>query len=218
VLAFWAAERHSWWVAGGCAGLASAARPPGVLIGLCVALMYVLNWLRARPELRWDVLALGLTPLGLIAYMLYCWARFGDPTAYFKASATGWGGHPHFKGVEEVMRLLIHPNDWFAGRNENLLFVLYFVMLIVVLASCIPMWRLLGSSYVIYALGSSLAPIIELDNLNGNGRYYSVIFPTFVVIAYLLRNRPIVRDGVLVAFALLLAFATIGFTGGYGFS
>jgi hypothetical protein len=113
---------------------------------------------------------------------------------------------------------MLHPSTWFAAQSESILFDLYFLMLIVVLASCVPMWQLLGPPYVVYAFSSSLAPIIEFDNLNGMGRYYSVVFPTFIVIAYLLRNRPIVRDGVLITFALLLAFATIGFTGGYGCS
>jgi hypothetical protein len=150
--------------------------------------------------------------------VLYCWVRFGDPTAYFKASAAGWDTQLHLGNIQLVSSLLSHPGIWFSGAQEAPLHVLYSLMLLVVLASCIPMWRLLGPQYVLFALASSLAPLIELNGLNAMGRYYSVIFPTFIVLAYLLRNRLVLRDAVVITFALGLAFAAIGFTGAYGFS
>jgi hypothetical protein len=218
VLAFWAAERGTWLLASVAASLASAARPPGLAVGFCVVLMYALDWLRARHKLRWDILALLLTPVGFMSYLLYSWVRFGDPTAYFKASAAGWGTQLHLGNMHVVTWLLSHPGIWFSGGPEAPLYVLYALMLLVVLASCIPMWRLLGPPYVLFALASSLGPLIEVNGFNGMGRYYSIIFPTFIVLAYLLRNRPVLRDVVVITFALGLAFAAIGFTGAYGFS
>jgi len=48
VLAFLAIERRWWWLAGVVALLAGAERPPGLLLGLCVALAYALDWRRTR--------------------------------------------------------------------------------------------------------------------------------------------------------------------------
>ena len=90
VVAFLAIERGNWWVAAGAAAVASAVRPPGLILGGCVGLAYLFMWLRERRWLRWDLLSLPLIPLGAVAYTVYCWVVFGEPLAYLKTSEAGW--------------------------------------------------------------------------------------------------------------------------------
>jgi hypothetical protein len=79
------------------------------------------------------------------------------------------------------------------------------------LALCYPVYRLLGPSYLVFAVLSCVAPIFEFAVLSSTGRYMSVIFPAFMVLAYALQKRPTLRDMTVVAFVLLLAVATAGY-------
>ena len=86
------AIRRQWWLAGVFGCLAALTRPSGILIGLPIALEYLL-WLRR--ERRWprlEVTALGLIPAGLAGYMAFLWLRFGDPLAFLHAQQNAiWG-------------------------------------------------------------------------------------------------------------------------------
>ena len=93
VVAFLGIERGNWWLAATGALFAGASRPTGLIVGLAVVVAYLLDWIRTGHRLRWDVLALVLTPLGVVAFFVYCWLHFGDPFAYMKASEFGWHGH-----------------------------------------------------------------------------------------------------------------------------
>jgi hypothetical protein len=44
----------------------------------------------------------------------------------------------------------------------------------------------------------------------------SVIFPAFIVLAYVLQKRPVLRDMVLIASGLLLAVALLGYVLNFG--
>ena len=86
--AVWAAlVRRDLLLAGALGGLAAATRNPGVL--LIIPLGY--EWLRSRDEfgLR-GLAALGLVPAGLVAYVAFLWARFGEPLIFVQEQATYW--------------------------------------------------------------------------------------------------------------------------------
>ena len=209
VLAFVGIEKRRWWLAAVCAALASATRAAGVVVILAVAVAYGLHWLQTWRRPRRDMLWLGVMPVGIGAYAAYCWLRFGDPTVYEKASSLGWGGgHFQLGALAAALQLL-------TGQSSDPvapLHISYLIALAGVLVSCIWVGRLLGASYVVYTLGSALAPLFDFSHLDGMGRYLSVAFPAFVVLAYALRQRPLLRDLVLAGFAMFLGVATVMFT------
>jgi hypothetical protein len=90
--ALYAGRRGHWWLAGGLAGLSSAARLFGVLLMVPLAIEY----LRQR-RFRLDVLGLALVPLGVVGYSVYCWVELGDPLA-FSVAQDQWGRHYTFPG------------------------------------------------------------------------------------------------------------------------
>jgi hypothetical protein len=215
ILAFLGIDRHNWWLAGTGAMLAGATRPTGIIVGLAVVVAYFVDWLRTRQRLRWDLLSLGLVPLGAAAFAIYCWIHFGNPLAYVVASSQGWQEHLQTAGIRFLIGILIHPHLWIHG---SLLDFIYALLILCVLAACYPIYRLLGPSYMIFTLLSCVAPILEFSSIKSTGRYISVIFPVFIVLAYALRKRPALRDMAIIAATLLLAVCATGFAGGYGFS
>ena len=215
VVAFLGIERGNWWLAATGALFAGATRPTGLIVGLAVVVAYLLDWIRTGHRLRWDVLALVLTPLGVVAFFVYSWLHFGDPLAYMKASALGWHGHFQLGAIRGAAHILRHPQLWLQ-TGQNFLTLIYVLLTLAFLALCYPIYRLLGASYLVYSVLSCIAPVIEFPQIKSSGRYLSVIFPAFIVLAYALRNRPILRDVTLVGFTLLLALAVTGFTASYG--
>jgi hypothetical protein len=218
LLAFTGIERGNWWLAGIGAMLAGATHGTGMAVILAVVVAYIVDWVHTRHPLRWDVLALALTPLGIAAYALYCWLHFGNPFAYIYAGNVGWGAGIQMSSIHLAASTLIHPSNWLHGSPNDLLYLIYIVLILAFLAACYLVYRLLGVSYVVYCLPSILASMIDHPGLNGYGRYLSVIFPVFIVLAYLLRDRPLLREITIIGSTLLLATVTIGFTSGYGFS
>ena len=75
--AYWSAcVRRDMLLAGLLGALAAATRNSGVL--LLIPLLY--EWLRNREEFGWRGLwEMFLVPTGLLGYMVFLWARFGDP-------------------------------------------------------------------------------------------------------------------------------------------
>jgi hypothetical protein len=218
LIAFTGIERGNWWLAGIGAMLAGATHGTGLAVIFAVVVAYVVDWIRTRHRLRWDVLALALTPLGVVAYAIYCWVHFGNPFAYLIASQEGWQNGIQSGALRLAASTLIHPTLWLHGSPNTLLYLIYIVLILASLAACYPIYRLLGPSYVAFAVPSMLAAIIDHPGLNGNGRYLSVIFPVFIVLAYALRDRPLLREITIISFTLLLATVVTGFTSGFGFS
>jgi hypothetical protein len=216
LLAFLGIDRGNWWLAGAGALLAGVTRPTGLIIGLVVVVAYVVDWLRTRHRLRWDILSLALVPLGLAAFAVYCWIHFGNPFAYVVASSSVvWQEHLQTAGIKYLISVLIHPNSWIHG---SLLDFIYALLILSVLAVCYPIYRLLGLSYAVFTFLSCVAPVLEFSSIKSTGRYVSVLFPVFIVLAYALRTRPILRDMTTIGFTLLLAVCVTGFAGGYGFT
>lgn len=214
VLAFYGIERKQWWLAALAALFAGAIRPPGLIVGATVVLAYALDWLQTRHGWRWNVLWLALTPLGTLAYFLYCWIQFGDPLAYQKASERGWhGGHLQWTAISTAANLLRHPRGWLGNSTDlhTVLYGLYAVLFVVFLVSLVWVFRLLGPHYAFFAFASMAAPIATFATLSSTGRYLSAVFPTFIVAAYYLRNRPVLQQVIVVASSLFLTVFTLTF-------
>lgn len=211
LIAFLGIERRSWWLAGVGALFAGAERPPGLIVAACVVLAYAQDWLRTRHRLRWDVFALALTPLGAVAYVFYCWISFGAPFAYSNAARIGWGGgYLQSRAIHRALNALKHPEV--TTRHFDIVYVVLFGLF---LLSLVPIQRYLGLPYTLYAFVSLISPITTLPNINSLGRYMSVVFPTFIVLAYGLRRWPMFRMALVVLSTFFLWFFTVVFLTGW---
>ena len=190
-------------VAGVLAALAAATRNVGIF--LVVPLIY--EWIKDIERFRWRGIYLLLAPGGLLAYMGYLWARFGDPLLFYSAQeswgrqATGpldtasraWGA-----AVEGAGRLL-EPDHWahpslsnaanqLAGAS-NFFNLAFFVFAGVVLLAGL---RYLPLSLTVYGL-LLVAPATLFGTpgspLMGTPRYVLVAFPVFIVLGLLFKNR-----------------------------
>jgi hypothetical protein len=217
LLTFLALERRLWWHAAAPAMLASAVRAPGLLLWPCLGLAFTLDWWRSTHRIDWRVvrnaLSLALPPLGTLAYMAYCWWQCNTPLAYVTTSEAGWSrGHLRLDGLLQGAQLLMTPWDWLTSPDlKPLLFGIYAALTAAFLWTLPAVWRLLGPVYAFYAAASILVPILTTDQMVSEGRYLSVVFPSFLVVAYALRDRPPLRDAVVVALGSLLALFTILF-------
>jgi hypothetical protein len=188
-----------------------------LLVGACVILAYALDWLRERHPLRLDVLALALTPLGTAAYFAYLWWRFGDALAYIHSSQIGWhGGRLQTAGLVSAWTILTHLGaNLTSGQYLPILDALYVIILVLVLAATVPVARALGLPYALFVAGSVLLPVVTYTGVNSLGRYASVAFPIFIVLAVGLRSRQTARELTTIACSMLLGLFTTLFVSGY---
>jgi hypothetical protein len=213
LLAFYAIERQRWGLAASMALIAGATRPTGVFVGVCVIAAYALDWYQTKHPLRRDVAWLALVPLGTLAYLVYNYFQWGDFFAPMHVSDAAWRrGGLRWEGLSQGIYLLTHPDAWLNGTDyKPLLFGLYSVLALLFLISLPFIWRKLGPIYTLYAVLAILVPIITDDVMVSVGRYLSVVFPTFIVLAHALRERPAPRDALAVAGAIFLSLFTIMF-------
>ncbi len=211
--AFCAVERQRWATAAIVAAFAGALRPPGVLLGLAVAIAYGAHLLHEGRRPDRTAFWLALMPAGLLAYFAYLWLRFGDFFAYQHASARGWhGGTLQWGGITSTLGYLLNANALFTGKQFNpMLFALYAVLAVVFLALCVPLWSRFGPHYAFFVLSGIVAPLATFPTPASLGRYLSVLFPAFLVAADLLGRHPIARQLVVLASGALLCLMALLF-------
>jgi len=209
-------------LAGLAGAVATAARPIGVV--LVVALVVralerrgalrpagggLIDWRRAR----WADAGVLLSVLGLAAWCLYLWNRFGDPLA-FAAAQRAWdqGVGPatwlKFQFFHDVADLR-SPRAW-------LLFMAHPVL--TVAAAClIPrVFRRFGIGYGIFTVLLVGLSALSTKNFFGMARYLLAAFPCFAVLGEALVERPGLRRWALPASgAGLLALTAVFGTGYY---
>lgn len=204
--AVWAARvRRDLLLAAVLAALAGATRNVGVFLILPLAH----EWLRGAGEYRWRVAYLGLIPAGLVAYMGYLWWRFGEPLLFY-TDQSQWGREATgplaslggaFTEAFEELSFLVRPGsfpaglgsaaDYLASANDaiNLAFLALAVALFAAgLSSRVRLpWGLAGyaalAAFLPAMFGSAQSPLM------GFPRYVLVVFPLFIVLGALLKNR-----------------------------
>jgi len=208
-LAAFLALEHDRPVLAGLFGMvATAARPVGAALVLGLWVLYlernrVLSR-GARQGVRAVDAGLLLAPLGMAAFCLFLWSRFGEPFAFFDvAGAKGWdqppGAHTWFK-VHWVKAMWNGP--WTDGHFGHLFIN---ALATVVTAAFIPLvFRRLGWGYGVYVVIAVLATAAATKDFVGMGRYSLAAFPCFAVAADVLFRRPRLAWAVLGVFAVCL--------------
>jgi hypothetical protein len=204
-------------------GLATATRNVGVF--LVVPLAY--EWMKNREEYGWRGVYVALVPTGLIAYMGYLWARFGNPLLFYTAQED-WGraptgplatvGRAWASAMEGAGRLL-DPGLWAdptlgklanhlaaAGNLTNLAFFVFAVA--VLLAGS----RHLPPSLSLYGL-LLVAPATLFGTpqspLMGTPRYVLAAFPIFIVLGLFSTSTRLFRGYLLLSTILSLMLCAL---------
>lgn len=105
--------RRRYWPAAVLAGVASATRPDGVLVGLAVftALLIGRHYFKA-------VIAGAIAVSGLVLYSLFCWAHYGDPLQFAHVQEF-WNREPAlpFWTIIDSLRLIVFDDAFDANRT-----------------------------------------------------------------------------------------------------
>ena len=203
--------RH--WILGGLAGaLATATRPNGILM------LPALAWIAyraAQPMARDRTLAavgLALVASGVGAYSLYIYQLSGNPFEW-AVTIQRWnyqlGGAPWAAPFRLMSELLTHPYEYLVNDPMARYDTLYGITAIAFLLMTPFVWMKLGAGYGLFMLLNLLVPLSS-GVFEGLGRYCSVLFPAFILLATI--RSQAVATGLVVVFAMFYTLALALFT------
>lgn len=206
--AVWFARTGRWPLAGAFGAAAAATRSAGVLVLVPLLLLYT------YPPRR-DFLWLGLVPLGLAAYMGYLWAAAGDPFR-FSGAQDFWlrelgrigevpagplgglwqGTSAAFQGVRQLLSGSGETVYWTSAAGDPLrnaaLNIEMFAFLVFGLVATVGALRRLPLAYGAYAAAALALPLaypVRTLPLFSLPRFLAVVFPLFIWLALVVRER-----------------------------
>lgn len=220
VLVFYTARKKQWLLSSVLVSIATATRLTGAFL---IPALLVEFWLSngkdvkksfQNPNWIWFL----LTPVGLIAYMLFLQRSVGDPF-YFATI------QPLFGAQREVGRMIL-LHQVFYRYAKMLTFVdhlspLFFTVLLEALTGglflglSILLFKRSRLSYALYVLPSYLLPTIT-GTFSSMPRYVLVLFPAFVLAGRWLENKNKKTKVIIYTTLAILSFFSISlFTRGY---
>ncbi len=205
IASFYYAVKQRWVYAAVVGALAAATRNTGILRVAVIALeglhqrgvrfgplllgrTGLVDHLRQQGMLAlraWcSLLAAAFASIGLLAYMAYLAAKFGDPLAFYHDQAyfgrDASGAQPLKLLVNLYRELQIGPSFWNGQVNTGFLLdtlsLAAFVVLVIVVA------RTLRLSYAVYAVLTLITPLTT-NTAFSMTRYSLMIFPCYIVLA-----------------------------------
>jgi hypothetical protein len=164
---------------------------------------------------------------GLVAWVGYLWASFGDPALFVEVqSAPGWdqgqGPSTWFKDVwiERLGDFYGHvkegPATWTVMTYT--LGVTFQAVLVFAFLALIPsVVKRIGWGYAVYVLALIAIPVLGSKDWQGTGRYILGSFPVFLAVAgWMVDGAHVwVRRAWLVASGATLVFLTSAYARGY---
>jgi Gpi18-like mannosyltransferase len=214
VAVFLAIRRQHWVRAGLWAAAAGTTRVAGVALAPVLVLAIVLAW-RSGTLQSWKRALVGvlLSPLGLVLFMLHLWQRTGDPLAFVHAQADWWRqSMVPFTPLVKSMYYILRPDLNFAANTYvlNIINLLVVVSFMVIFAVTLRRWHL---TYIVYGalffaliLSSGLPRELVLQSV---GRYTTVFFPVYIVLAQWGRNPAVHRRMLLLSIPLFVVFTIL---------
>lgn len=221
------------WIGAAIAGaLAAATRNTGAALMFVVALEALREggfrwWMPLRPS-GWSaairvqarsvrralpgLLAAAVVPLGLLAYMAYLAAQFGDPLGFIHVQAT-WGRDVSSLGfgavIDDTIRTLRMGAEPLAGQL-SVKVLMDVVATIAGLGLVLAVLRSLPASYRVYLLLSILVPLAT-GSVGSMTRYLLMLWPAMIVLGRWGRH-PFVDRLVLGIFLPLSAYFAVLFS------
>jgi len=165
--------------------LAMLTRSTALALFLALALDLGLRVLRREQRLRVPMLALGLIPLGLVTYLALLQHEVHDWRALSK-SLEAWGRAPAWPWQPLVSAFSgVEHGTWFSKEQLFVEAVFGSSFLALGTAMAVQRWPVALWSYVVFGV---LMPL-STNNLAGVMRYVLVLFPAFLFMAWLWRDR-----------------------------
>lgn len=189
VAVFWALERRRWWTAAMAAGLASATRPQGLLLGLVVVTWWGWQtreaWRQSfASKLGWLMQGISLalvSAAGLLAFAAYLQGHNGDALAFAHVQVY-WGrvGVTNlWPSLHEFIRGTLHHTI-----NHAILFsdtVWYGSIVAGLIGGGLLVWQR-EYWYAAYVFLGVTAPLTS-GGIEGMDRYGMVLFPIYIAVA-----------------------------------
>lgn len=208
IAAVYHARQRQWLLASLFGFFLALSKTPGVFIAAVLGLEYLRinygSWRIQWREIRFDILWLGLVPLGLGLYMLYLHLAFGDAMAFSKATAS-W--NREFVFFVETFR----NNAKYPPFEQ----ILYIGTVVLALATLIyGLMVKVRFSYLVYA-AMLLFLFCSANVLESIQRHALMLFPMYIALAHMgARNRHV--DLFITTFSvMLLTLFTVLFVAGY---
>jgi hypothetical protein len=211
VLALGRAYDRRWAQAGIWGALATLTRPNGVLIAIPLAILAC----RDEPSIRQATMrGAALTPIALAfaGFCAYVFVLTGDPFGWMTAQSH-WGyslGHLPWQQLQRVTAAFIDNGayDYFFTSDIAAVELLQAATALAFLALVPLIFRRLGAAMGTYVLISLLIPLTS-NTLEGLGRYASVLFPAFFVIAEMAKTAWMHEALVIVSLVLRTLLVTL---------
>ncbi len=172
-----------WMTAGVAGALATASRPNALAVCACCLYQAALAVWKDRD---WRALiAPVLAPAGFVGFMLFLWARTGDPLVWFRVQREGWNERFDW-GRRTLEEVVIVARDPASASNTMTLQVLGLMFVLIALYF---LWRWRPPAViVIYTIGV-LGLCLGSWTLGARPRFVLTAFPLIVAVARAARGR-----------------------------
>jgi Mannosyltransferase (PIG-V) len=179
-----AARTDRWWLAGILGAFAWMTRAPGMILvpTLAVEAGHRL-WTTRKWDWRW--LWIALVPAGFCVYLLVNWHVTGDPFWFLGARRklfavwTEWPWHGIHALIGNMQR---GPSDGEIVGTQELVFTF------IAMACSVLAWMAMRPSYAMWITGNCLL-VISINFIQCMPRYTLPLFPIFIFLALLAKNR-----------------------------
>lgn len=202
------------WVPAGLVGmLASATRVFGVL--LTIPYGEVLRKMRKKRSIL-PFIPLFFIPLGLLFYMVYLYARSGDPFSFFHIQPAFGAGRTGGQLILLPQVLWRYAKIVYTAQIHEFVYWIAVLELATLIGSFALLWigykKKIQSSLLLYSGALILLPTLT-GTLSSLPRYVLSAFPLFIILGTL-HNRWI-KYGLLCIFVVLQVILTTAFLQGY---
>jgi hypothetical protein len=177
IMCFYYAKRHRWLLVGISGFLLALTRSVGILVFIPLLYEYVRQKDFKVRRLRPDIGFLMLIPLGLFVFAVHNYLLTGDYLATVHIQETGWG--------HELTNPLEFLIDNLRGNSVLFRFEAWFTLALLILLNVF--YRRIGFGYWLLAMPALLLPLATTHP--SMPRYSVVIFPIYILLAKLARNK-----------------------------
>lgn len=201
IAAFYYARKNNWLLACILGFFLALTRSIGVLIVIPLIYEYLITKKFSYKIIGKEIFYFLLIPTGLVLFGVYNYFLTKDLLAFFKIQSA-WG-----RSLVNPFRLIW--GGLFHGDSTSV-FNSLFVLAIIALA--IIFYKKIRASYLIFIAYSILVPLFT--GLESMPRYTLVIFPLFILLAQLTKNKYLnytISAGLFLAQCVLMVFWTTGF-------